>query len=201
MINVEMIFLGATIHGIALALLLTFNHYANRKANRLLAVLVMLLTVAMWNVFARRSDDPVAVPVIDYYLWATPCLWAPALYLYVGELTKLNEVSRWRLLLHACPAIVIALLQIPLHWLKDSDVGAWLLQITHVSIVALIYPQIAIYFFSLDSAAEGLSISHQRNLFSDRDNHSRLAEDRFHSLLPGSYCGYVGEHPGGLSRG
>ena len=147
MISIETIFLGAAIHGLALVLLLTFNSYANRKANLLLALLVGLLTVAMWNVYAHRSDERFAAPLVDYYLWATPLLWAPVLFLYVGQLTKQKEVSGPRFLLHALPAIFVAILQIPLHLFRESEAGAALLQLAYNVIVTLIYPQIAVYFF------------------------------------------------------
>ncbi len=146
MISTETFFVGAAIHGIALVLLLAFNRHANRMANRLLAVLAALLTIAMWNVFAYRSDDPFAMPIIDIYLWATPCLWAPTLYQYVGELTKLSVFNWRRFLLHALPAIAVALLQILLHLQRETETGAFWLQLTYVSVVAFVYPQIAVYF-------------------------------------------------------
>ncbi|WP_299849217.1 hypothetical protein [uncultured Roseovarius sp.] len=74
MISIEAVFLGATLHGIALVLLLLFNGYANRKANVLLSVLVALLTITMWNVYVYRSDAGRAHLIIDYYLWVRPDL-------------------------------------------------------------------------------------------------------------------------------
>ena len=147
MITIETVFLGAAIHGVALLLLLSFNGYQNRRANLILAGLVLLLTVAMWNVFAYRSDQSHMPVIIDVYLWATPLLWAPFLYLYTGQLTKLRLVTTKRFIYHSMPAIIVALAQIPLHLTRTTEMGQMMMGISYKSVVLFIYPQIAFYFY------------------------------------------------------
>ncbi len=146
MITIDTLFLGAAIHGVALVLLLVLNGFANRKANLLLAGLVGLLTITMWNVFVQKTGGEFHRFLIDYYLWVTPLLWAPVLYLYVGQLSHLRDVTIRRLFLHALPAILAGLAQIPIHLYSDTQSGALFYGYVHKSIVALIYVQIAAYF-------------------------------------------------------
>ena len=148
MFAIETVFLAAAIHGAALVLLLTFNRYANRTANALLAGLVALLTISMWNIFARRSDWEYAWLIADYYLWVTPLMWAPMLYVYVGQLTKLRPLTVERLLLHNLPALLVGLVQIPLHVTLDTAFGEAAKDFIYKGVVAFIYPQIAIYLFA-----------------------------------------------------
>ncbi len=145
MINVETVFLGAALHGVALVLLLLFNGYSNRRANILLAVLVGLLTITMWNVFVYRSDAGRAALIIDYYLWVTPLLWAPFLYLYVGQMTKQKPANAKLVLLHSLPALLAAVTQIPIHLLADTGPGAATGTLAYNAVVIFIYPQTAAY--------------------------------------------------------
>jgi AraC-like DNA-binding protein len=147
MITIETVFLGAAIHGVALLLLLSFNGYQNRRANLILAGLVLLLTVAMWNVFAYRSSESNMPIIIDVYLWATPLLWAPFLYLYTGQLTKLRVITTRRLIYHSMPAIITAFVQIPLYLSRESELGQMMMGLSYKSVVLFIYPQIAVYFY------------------------------------------------------
>lgn len=146
MITIDALFLGAAIHGVALVLLLTFNGYANRKANLLLALLVALLTITMWNVYINKVGGSLAFQIIDYYLWATPLLWAPVLYFYTGLLTK-HRTLEWKSTIHFLPALFVGLLQIPLHFYKSTEIGSEVLNLTYFAVVVLIYPQIAFYMF------------------------------------------------------
>ena len=145
MITVEAIFLGATIHGVALALLLTFNGHSNCRSNLILAALVWCLTLAMWNVHVYRADQSQLPVIIDVYLWATPLLWAPLIYIYTGQLTGRRTATIKRLLLHAAPALFAGLLQIPLHFVQDTETGKFLMRAAYNANVLFIYPQIAVY--------------------------------------------------------
>ena len=146
-ISIETVFLAAAIHGVALALILAFNGYQNRRANIILAGLVLMLTTAMWNMYAFRSNQDNLPIIIDVYLWATPLLWAPLLYLYTGQLTQLETVSLKRVIVHAIPALFVGLLQVPLHLLRETDVGLMMIGMSYKAVVLLIYPQIAVYFY------------------------------------------------------
>lgn len=146
-ISIETAFLAAAIHGVALTLILAFNGYQNRRANVILAGLVLLLTTAMWNMYVYRSDQGNMPLVIDVYLWATPLLWAPVLYLYTSQLTGVGNGALKRVALHVAPAILVGLLQIPLHLARDTDLGQMVIDLSYKAVVLFIYPQIAVYFY------------------------------------------------------
>ncbi|WP_120497225.1 helix-turn-helix domain-containing protein [Kiloniella sp. EL199] len=146
MITIDSVFLGAAIHGAALVLLLAFNGYSNRQANFLLAGLVGLLTITMWNVYILKIQGPLMFHIIDYHLWATPLLWAPLLYLYTGLLIK-KRTLQWKSIAHTFPALFIGLLQIPLHFYQSTELGIELLDFFYKAVVIFIYPQLGLYLF------------------------------------------------------
>jgi len=147
MIDVETIFLGAMLNGLALATLLLFNAFprAHRIANILLAALVGLLSLTMWNMFVLRSDQTRLVHLLDVYLWFTPLLWAPFVYLYVGQLTGLRLTTLPRVIRHGALGVFFGVLQIPLHLWRDTVGGQEWADILRHAAVALVYPQIALY--------------------------------------------------------
>ncbi len=144
MITMDTIFLGAALHGFALVLVQAFNGYENRRANLLLASLVGLLTITMWNVYVHKTGGPPGAYIVDYYLWATPLLWAPVLYLYVRTLTR-QAALQARDALHLIPGLCVALVQIPLHLTQSEEWGVQATDVIYKGIVVAIYPQIAVY--------------------------------------------------------
>ena len=153
--NIETLFLAAAIHGVALVLLLAFNGYQNRRANIVLAGIVSLLTIAMWNMYVYRAPPGNAPVIIDVYLWATPLLWAPMIYLYTRMLTKSGTRSIKNEILHVVPALLVGLLQIPLHFFKGTELGHAMIGVSYKAVVLFIYPQIAFYFFWCLSVLNG----------------------------------------------
>ncbi|KAB7610270.1 helix-turn-helix transcriptional regulator [Amylibacter sp. SFDW26] len=146
MLSLDNIFFGTAIHGAALVVLLFFNAHANRTANRLLAILVALLTITMWNMYTLTAQSGQPKRVFDVYIWAIPLLWAPFVYFYIGEMTRQKRVKDQKVLIHCLPAILLGLAQIPLHFFQDTANGILITTILSKTAVVLLFPQVFLYF-------------------------------------------------------
>ncbi len=118
--SADTFFLAATMHGVFLIAILLSGRSESIHANRLLSLLVALITLSLWNIYVYKVGLSKNWLLIDYILWATPFLWGPVLWYYVRCLIKNAPISLNKKLLHCAPSIIIGLAQIPFYYLGTS---------------------------------------------------------------------------------
>lgn len=123
--SAESLNLAAIVHGLLQVAVLLFNRRGNRPANRYLALLVGVVTLALWNVHVPTAGLPSNWRIIDYNIWCSPFLWGPTLYMYVAVHTSRMRPKLLTFLPHALPALVLFAAQLPLHFLSTNG---WLHQ-------------------------------------------------------------------------
>jgi len=168
-LNLSHLFLAAVLQGVFLIFLLLFNRNGNRPGNRLLACLVGLLSVSLWNLNVSTMGLAKFWSVFDYYIWCTPFLWGPVLYLYVKTLTGQLLPSKKIILPHAAIALGLFFIQFPYAFLSS---GEWLqasqLKVIRHTILLAFYVQIALYLFASIQALKAFNQS-LKNKFSNLD--------------------------------
>jgi len=147
------LFLAATIQGIFLICLLVFNRNGNQHANRLLACLVGLLSISLWNLNVPTFGLARYWKLFDYYIWCTPFLWGPALYLYIKTITVQLKPTRNRVLPHVVIALAVFVFQFAYAFASTSEwiAPAYLKMIRHTLLLAF-YVHIALYIFASTQA-------------------------------------------------
>ena len=109
-----LIFIGA-IMGLFLACALVFMRRGNRRANLLLAALLLAFSVVMIDGFMHVSNYYSRYPYLLGLLWPAKFLLGPFLYFYVRELSSPRKtVFSWTQLLHFLPMAVSFFPQRPL---------------------------------------------------------------------------------------
>jgi AraC-like DNA-binding protein len=93
LLSITSIFSAALINGLFQILLLLSNRLGNLRANRYLALLLLLLVMSLWNIYVDLIGLSAVWKTIDYNNWITPYLWAPVLYFYVITLTEKTQVT------------------------------------------------------------------------------------------------------------
>ena len=83
MLTISSIYAVAILNGLVLVAALVLNRRGDKLANRLLALVILLLMLALWNMYVDTNGLAAGWKTIDYYSWITPFFWGPALYLYV----------------------------------------------------------------------------------------------------------------------
>ena len=148
MFTVSNIYLASIIFGVVQVLALLFNRRGNLAANRLLALLIGLLVLALWNVVVDFSELSAFWKTIDFNNWITPFFWGPALYLYVTTLTSQTPVEKSNLIAHASIGIAFFVLDIILTLLGSGDGPNQYLDYFNTVRLLAFYLQMAIYLFA-----------------------------------------------------
>ncbi len=105
-----LIFIGAVL-GLFLACALVFMRRGNRRANLLLAALLLAFTVALIDGFMHVSNYYSRYPRLLGLAWPAKFLFGPFLYFYVKELSSSRRmVFSWTQLLHLLPMTAATLL-------------------------------------------------------------------------------------------
>jgi len=143
------LFLAAIIQGLFLICLLLFNRRGNRRSNTLLACLVGLISISLWNLNVSALALSGYWKLFDYYMWSTPFLWGPVLFLYVKSVTN-RQLGRVKVVLaHLGFAIGLFLLQFPYHF---ATVNEWIpadyLVLFRRTVLLAFYVQIALYILA-----------------------------------------------------
>lgn len=148
MLSTESIYLAAIIQGLFQILVLVSIRRGNRHANRMLALLVGLLVLSLWNLYTYFLSLPSYWRVIDYSGWYSPFFWGPALYFYVGMISGEIRPGLALYLRHFSLGIILfiigttaQLLQM-LEWLQLSDVDLF----NNLRLLTF-YSQISLYLF------------------------------------------------------
>ena len=100
MISIESIYLAAIIQGIFQIVILLTHGKSSRAANRMLALLIGLLTLSLWNLYSYKINLPAYWRLIDYNGWYSPLFWGPSIYLYIMLITTEKQLNTKKVLSH-----------------------------------------------------------------------------------------------------
>ncbi|MGH1541535.1 MAG: helix-turn-helix domain-containing protein [Arenicella sp.] len=168
MFSIESLYLAAIIHGGFLVTTLLFIRRGSRATNQMLALLVGLLTLSLWNLHTYQQGLPGYWRLIDFNDWYSIFFWGPALYFYVGMTTGLLQIKTLDLLRHFSLGITLFVIGTVLHifsskqWIPQFYISA----LNEVQLLAF-YVQMGLYLF----ASFQLLNVYQRNI-----------KDRFSSI-------------------
>lgn len=108
--------------GLFLALALVFMRRGNRRANPLLAALLLTLSVLLIDGFLNVTAYDSRYPRLIALIWPWNFLVGPFLYFYVRELSSPKRpVFSWGTILHFLPAIVFALFPILFYSMSANE--------------------------------------------------------------------------------
>jgi putative ABC transport system permease protein len=102
----DLVFLGAIFIGIVFALQLGFAKKTGRTANRFLGL--ALVTMALWLIWVLGRDIRLAA-YFPHWSWLPlrfSLALGPLLYFYVRQMTRPEQVFRWKDLLHFSPLLL-----------------------------------------------------------------------------------------------
>ena len=109
MLTLTTLYAAVIINGLLLCFLLIFNRRGMPMANQLLAALVFLLVLSMWNLYVDAKGIAPIWKTIDYASWFTPFFWGPALYLYVATITGSFQASYKTIMPHVALGVAMLL--------------------------------------------------------------------------------------------
>jgi len=142
-------FLAAIAQGLFLIVLLIFNRNSKQHSNRLLACLVGLLSISLWNLNTPALGLAGHWKLFDYYLWGTPFLWGPILYLYVKSVTHQAVTGARAILPHLAIALTLLLLQFPYHFTAENEwISSSFLILFRRTVLFAFYIQMALYILA-----------------------------------------------------
>ena len=141
-------FLAAIIHGVLEIAVLLGVKRGNKTANRLLAVLIGLVTMSLWNLVVYRLELPGYLRTIDYFNWITPFLWGPVLYLYVGVASGQIQLQSKTVARHFSLGVALFGIDAFLHLISDSDASAVARDRFNEFRLLAFYIQLGIYLFA-----------------------------------------------------
>jgi len=143
------LFLAAILQGLFLIGLLLFNRHDNQGGNKLLACLVGLLSISLWNLNVSTVGLARYWKLFDYYLWCSTFLWGPVLFLYVKKVTAQLVFSKQTVLPHFSIALSLFVLQFPYAVLSENEwLPAQLLTLFRHIILLAFYVQMALYLYA-----------------------------------------------------
>lgn len=148
MFTVSNIFLAAIIHGLLQVAVLLFNRHGNVQANRLLAVLIGLLSMSLWNLLISKLGLPRYLHTIDYFNWISPFFWGPVLYLYVGVVSDQIRLSKPVLLAHVSFGLAVFVIDTGLQLLSPADFRAQHYGVFNDIRLLVFYVQLSLYLFA-----------------------------------------------------
>lgn len=150
MFSVTNVYLAAIIHGVLQIAVLLFHKRGNRKANQILAFLIGLLVLLLWNVFVKYAGLPLYLRSVDALgLWTSPFLWGPALYFYVGTITLERDVKPSDFAKHFAVAGALFVAKYVLQGLMFAGIISqpFIDVFNNIGLMAL-YIHLTIYFFT-----------------------------------------------------
>ncbi|RNI25726.1 helix-turn-helix domain-containing protein [Rufibacter latericius] len=116
---VQIILVGGAVQGLVLAFLLATRR-TNQLANRLLAVLILLISLQSVLVAFDTREFFLAFPHLSKVSWLLPILFAPLIYLFSAKLTHENPRFRPLDALHFLPALLVFFYLLP-YYLKSRE--------------------------------------------------------------------------------
>ncbi len=139
---------AAIIHGVLLLGALCFSSGGNRVANRLLALLVALMTWSLWNLYSYSLGLAAYWRLFDYGNWVTVFFWGPVMYFYVGYVSGEVRFDRKKIGQHCMVGMLMFLLQLLSHYGQATG----LLSQEHIDrfntiSLLIFYVQLGLYLF------------------------------------------------------
>ena len=116
--------------GLFLAFVVAGIKRGNRKANRILAGVLVLFSIDLAQGFLSVTYALAKIPCLIGVNWPLAFLYGPLVYFYVQALTaSLRDASRWRLSAHFVPTALLYLYLLP-SYLADPELKAraWIVQ-------------------------------------------------------------------------
>ena len=108
----KLILVAGALQGMILGLLL-FSRKANLPANRVLAVLLWLLSFHLVLVGFDNRDFMMRFPHFSHLTWVLPSLYGPLVLIFLRRMTQLPPRPSWREGLYFIPSLVVFVLQLP----------------------------------------------------------------------------------------
>jgi AraC-like DNA-binding protein len=116
--------------GLFLAFVVAGIKKGNRKANRILAGILVLFSIDLTQGFLSVTYALAKIPCLIGVNWPLAFLYGPLVYFYVQTLTaSRRDASRWRLSAHFMPTALLYLYLLP-SYLADPELKAraWIVQ-------------------------------------------------------------------------
>ena len=149
MFAMESIYLAAIIHGTVQTIILLTRRRGAKAANRMLALLVGLLTFSLWNLYSYKVELPAYWRLIDYEGWYSPLLWGPALYFYVLMISDKQPISIKTQMTHYSVGIMFFVIGTGTYLLLLNDWISQSIADTQKSVqLLLFYVQITLYLYA-----------------------------------------------------
>lgn len=119
------VLIAAAVQGVILALVL-FRNRENRLANRLLAMLIVVLSVQMILVANDRPEFFRTYPHLLHVGWLLPTLYGPLIFLSVQKLTSVEPQLRWKDALYLLPFLFCFFILLPFFLQSAAEKQAYL---------------------------------------------------------------------------
>lgn len=116
----QIILLAGAFQGILLALLLSTRR-SNVLANRLLSILILLISLQSVLVAFDNRDFFLRFPHLSKIGWLLPTLFGPLVYLFTQKLISENPRLRWRDAIHLLPLITFFIYLLPYYLQSASE--------------------------------------------------------------------------------
>ncbi len=123
MINSQLIqitYSAASIQGMFLAVLL-LRTKINQPANRILAVMLVILSFHLILVGFDNRDFFLAFPHLSRVSWIIGSLYWPLLFLFVQRITQTQPDKVWKSLWPFIPFLVLLIMMLPYYTLSDEE--------------------------------------------------------------------------------
>ena len=125
MFSAEHVYLTAVINGVLQTVAFLSISRGDRYVNRMMALLIGLLTFSLWTYYTYIADLPAYWRLVNYEGWYTVLFWGPTIYFYVGMLSGQMQFN-WRAFLrHSSPGIVVLVVGMTFQLMKANG---WLTQ-------------------------------------------------------------------------
>lgn len=115
----QIILLAGAFQGVLLALLL-WTRQDNQLANRLLAALVLLISLQSVLVAFDERDFFIHYPHLSKIGWLLPALFGPMVYLFTQKLTSEHPRMRWRDAIHLLPFVIFLIYLLP-YYMQSAE--------------------------------------------------------------------------------
>lgn len=111
----QIMFSFSALHGFFIAIILLFNKKGNVKANRILAVLVISISIILTNYFLSSTGIYKTFPHLMYFAFPLWYVIGPIFYYYFSSLIAKQKKFKWTDILHFVPFLVCILVLSPFY--------------------------------------------------------------------------------------
>ncbi len=115
----------------------------NRNINRVLALLIGLLTFSLWNFYTYRVGLPAYWRLFNYESWYAAFLWGPTLYFYIGMICGQLQFNLGLFLRHYSLGIALFAIGSIMHLMNPQQL--YVDSFKHIKLL-MFYVQMSLYF-------------------------------------------------------